>query len=608
MIFSTLRGRLIAICVSSAVVAMLAIVGSNFWTTRSKMLTSLDSEMRQLSSSHAATIAEWVSAKKLVVSSLNQAVELPDPLPFVKTAEQAGGFDLAYIGYADKHALFSQERKRAADYDPTKRPWYIKASETAGPIVTSPYTSASTGKLLVTFAEANGTKGQTKAVVAADILLDTVVRTVVAIQPTPNSFAFLVDSNGKIIAHPNSKLTLKPLSELDPSLTAQHLQDVEASGQSKNTVFDGRKGLLQVAKVAGTDWLLVVVLDRADAMQPLTAMLTASALTALIVIAAVSLVLSLLIAKSLERLSLVRNALGEIAVGDGDLSRRLDANGRDELAQIGLAFNRFVDKIALVLHDIQKASVTIKDASREIADGNADLSARTEAQAGALEQTASAMEELTAGVKQNADNAQQANQLAVTASDVASKGGEMVHRVIDTMGSINDSSKKIADIISVIDGIAFQTNILALNAAVEAARAGEQGRGFAVVASEVRNLAQRSATAAKEIKELITSSVDQVEEGGKLVAQAGLTMTQVVESVKRVSDVVAEISSATQEQSMGIHETNQAITQMDEVTQKNAALVEEAAAGAQSLQDQAVLLATAVSSFKLGDAHQQKQR
>ncbi len=307
----------------------------------------------------------------------------------------------------------------------------------------------------------------------------------------------------------------------------------------------------------------------------------------------------MLIAKSLTRLGLIRDALGEIATGDGDLTRRLDARGQDELGQIAIAFNRFVDKITLVLHDIRTASETIKGASREIAQGNSDLSARTEAQAGSLEETASAMEELTSGVRQNADNAQQANELALSASNVASQGGTMVSQVIDTMGAINTSSRKIVDIISVIDGIAFQTNILALNAAVEAARAGEQGRGFAVVASEVRNLAQRSATAAKEIKSLIVESVEQVERGSQLVEQAGATMKDVVVSVKRVSDVVAEITVASQEQSRGINETNQAIAQMDETTQQNAALVEEAAAGAQSLQDQANNLANIVSSFKL---------
>jgi methyl-accepting chemotaxis protein len=232
-----------------------------------------------------------------------------------------------------------------------------------------------------------------------------------------------------------------------------------------------------------------------------------------------------------------------------------------------------------------------------------DLSSRTEQQASSLEETASSMEELTSTVKQNADNARQANSLAQSASDVARKGGTVISEVVDTMGSINDSAKKIVDIIGVIDGIAFQTNILALNAAVEAARAGEQGRGFAVVASEVRNLAQRSANAAREIKSLIDDSVDKVQSGSRLVNQAGSTMFDIVESVKRVTDIIAEIAAASDEQTAGIEQINVAVSQMDQVTQQNAALVEEAAAAAQSLQERASSLAQTVGIFKLAAAH-----
>lgn len=238
--------------------------------------------------------------------------------------------------------------------------------------------------------------------------------------------------------------------------------------------------------------------------------------------------------------------------------------------------------------------------------GNMDLSSRTEQQASSLEEAASSMEELTSTVKQNADNARQANQLAASASDIALKGGSVVAQVVETMSAIDGSSKKVVEIISVIDGIAFQTNILALNAAVEAARAGEQGRGFAVVASEVRSLAQRSAAAAKEIKSLIGDSVEKVDAGRKLVAEAGSTMGDVVESVKRVTDIMAEISAASQEQSAGIEQVNQAVSQMDQVTQQNAALVEEAAAAADSLHNQAQSLTQAVSVFRLaGDMGQQ---
>ena len=292
------------------------------------------------------------------------------------------------------------------------------------------------------------------------------------------------------------------------------------------------------------------------------------------------------------------------SVAAGDLTSRIDVNSQDEIGQLLLAMKDMNASLANIVGQVRTGTETIAVASREIASGNADLSNRTESQASSLEETASSMEELTSTVKQNAENARQANQLVVSSADVAVKGGKIMGQVVDTMASIKQSSRKIADIIGVIEGVAFQTNILALNAAVEAARAGEQGRGFAVVATEVRNLAQRSAGAAKEIKVLIDDSVGQVDAGGKLVDEAGKTMDEIVSSVKRVTDIMSEIAAASQEQSSGIEQVNQAITRMDEVTQHNAALVKEAAAAAESLQDQAGKLTEAVSVFKLdGVAH-----
>ncbi|HYD79219.1 MAG TPA: methyl-accepting chemotaxis protein [Paucimonas sp.] len=286
-------------------------------------------------------------------------------------------------------------------------------------------------------------------------------------------------------------------------------------------------------------------------------------------------------------------------VAGGDLTTRIEVTTKDETGQLLQALKDMNESLARTVGEVRTGADTIATASQEIASGNLDLSGRTESQASSLEETASSMEELTSTVKANADNARQASQLVMSASDVALKGGQVVGQVVETMGSIKESSRRIADIIGVIDGIAFQTNILALNAAVEAARAGEQGRGFAVVAAEVRNLAQRSAAAAKEIKSLIDDSVERVDAGSKLVDEAGQTMDEIVTSVKHVVDIMNEITSASHEQSSGIEQVNEAITQMDEMTQQNAALVEQAAAAAQSLLDQAQSLAASVSVFKL---------
>jgi methyl-accepting chemotaxis protein len=291
-------------------------------------------------------------------------------------------------------------------------------------------------------------------------------------------------------------------------------------------------------------------------------------------------------------------------VASGNLTSRIVVSSKDETGQLMSALKEMNDSLARTVSNVQAAASSIAAGAVEISAGNTDLSQRTEEQASSLEETASSMEELTATVKQNAENAKQATQLAMSASDEAAKGGDVVTQVVTTMRSISDGSKKMGDIISIIEGIAFQTNILALNAAVEAARAGEQGRGFAVVASEVRNLAQRSAAAAKDIKELIDASVSNVEGGSQLVDRAGKTMEGIVSAIKRVTDVMAEISASSDEQRAGIEQVNEAINQMDRVTQQNAALVEEAAAAAESLQDQGEQLLQAVSVFRVDGSQQ----
>ena len=300
------------------------------------------------------------------------------------------------------------------------------------------------------------------------------------------------------------------------------------------------------------------------------------------------------IARSLAQALSVANS-----VAAGDLTQQIRIESNDEIGQLLVALQKMNASLVGIVSEVRSGTDMIATASGQIAAGNLDLSSRTEEQASSLEETASSMEELTSTVKQNADNARQANSLAVTASQVASRGGSVIGQVVETMDEINNSAKKIVDIIGVIDGIAFQTNILALNAAVEAARAGEQGRGFAVVASEVRNPAQRSAAAAKEIKSLIGDSVQRVDAGSKLVGEAGTTMHDIVESVRRVTDIMGEISAASQEQTSGIDQINQAITQMDQVTQQNAALVEQASAASEAMQEQAAKLALVVSVFQL---------
>ncbi|MES2075957.1 MAG: methyl-accepting chemotaxis protein [Pseudomonadota bacterium] len=413
---------------------------------------------------------------------------------------------------------------------------------------------------------------------------------------------------------PEEKALLAQIKELD----AAALPAIAKASElwMANKAEDATKVLIKEIRPVQKKWVtaldqLAALEDKLNAqVQTEAAEGFASARTFMMILGALAVAISVAAAIVITR-GLLKQLGGEPdytasiagAIANGDLSVVIDTDVSDKDSLLA-EMKEMRDSLVDIVGQVRTGTETIGTASREIAAGNIDLSSRTEMQASSLEKTASAMEELTSTVKQNADNAREANQLAATASDVARKGGAVVSQVVDTMSSIDASAKKIVDIIGVIDGIAFQTNILALNAAVEAARAGEQGRGFAVVASEVRNLAQRSAGAAKEIKMLIDDSVEKVGAGTKLVGQAGVTMDEVVASVARVTDIMSEIANASQEQSAGIEQVNVSIIEMDSMTQQNAALVEQAAAAAQSLQDQASELARVVSIFKLVDGEQ----
>jgi methyl-accepting chemotaxis protein len=415
----------------------------------------------------------------------------------------------------------------------------------------------------------------------------------------------MFDSNAKTT--PKEKELLAKIKELKGKATPLMSKVAELGEQNKND--EATTVLMKEALPAQRAWLDAAG-ELADYEGTLSEEAAASAeqayttaLTLVLVLSALALALGVTAALVITR-SIVVPIVGAMkvaqTVASGDLSSHIVVTGTDETGQLLAAMKDMQDSLVKVVSSVRNGSESVSTASSEIAQGNNDLSQRTEEQASALEETAASMEELSATVKQNADNARQANQLAQNASSVAIKGGEVVAQVVDTMKGINESSRKISDIISVIDGIAFQTNILALNAAVEAARAGEQGRGFAVVASEVRSLAGRSAEAAKEIKTLISNSVERVEQGTGLVDQAGVTMTEVVASIRRVNDIMGEISAASTEQSQGVGQIGEAIQQIDQVTQQNAALVEEMAAAASSLKSQAQELVSTVAVFKLG--------
>ena len=598
-LLKTLKGQILLVSVGCLVAGLLALTAANYLTARSQAYASLTAQSQALAHSHIEALRDWARSKSLVVASAAAALEDADAAKPLNMLAKAGNFHTTYFGYADKRTVFSEAQNLPPDYDPTARPWYRQAAGSDAAVLTAPYADAGGAGLVVTFAKAVREGGNVKAVMAGDVSLADVVANVASIKPTPSSYAFLVGGDGTIIAHPDVKLALKPATDVAAALTAPALAGMAQRADLNALDLQGRPVLLTVAPVTGTPWLLAIALDRGEALQAITTMLQVSLGAGIVVLLVALVVLAGILSQRLRRLTQVRDAMHEIGAGDGDLSRRIDAQGQDELAQIAASFNSFAGKLSGVLAQIRDASSSVRVAAEEIATGNHDLSGRTELTASSLQQTSASMQQLTETVRHNADSARQANQLVAQASGVAQHGGQVVGNVVTTMDQINAASRKINDIIGVIDGIAFQTNILALNAAVEAARAGEQGRGFAVVASEVRSLAGRSADAAKEIKQLISASVEQVENGSRLVHDAGTTMNEVVTSVQRVTDIMAEITASTHEQSTSINEVGQAVSQLDQMTQQNAALVEQSAAAAQSLKDQSVRLSEVVGTFRL---------
>lgn len=593
--FRSIRARIIAATTGCLVVALLLNTVINLQVTRKDNQQSQRDILTSTSASHNMAIADWVNSKMSVIASAQTVALSDDPVPVFKQLALAGGFTNVYVGYASKTAKFSDPEGVPADYDPTVRPWYQQVMNTDGPVVTAPYVDAGTAKLVVTFAVPVKENGTLKAVVAGDVAMDSVVANVRGIHPTPESSGLLVDSEGSVIAANDPALTLKPLAEVLKGTDFAALK----SGNPVDGTFNGVKKTFIATAVPGTHWMLIVALDNNDATSGMRALLKASALSLIVLALLSGAIVHFLIARLLRRLSEIRDAMHNIANGTNDLSQRLPDSGDDEVAQIAQAFNAFSDKLSVVMVQLRDASASVKNAAQEIAAGNQDLSGRTEQAASSLRETASAVEEITASVTQSNASAAEANDQASKASAAASRGGEVVSQAISTMQSIEVASAKIGDITSVIDGIAFQTNILALNASVEAARAGEQGRGFAVVAGEVRNLASRSAQAAKEIKTLIDSTTNSVATGSRYVHLAGESMDEIRSSIGSVSGIMREISIATSEQMKGIHEINHAVTHLDRMVQQNAELVVQSAAAAGALQSQAGDLAETAGHFRI---------
>ncbi|MDD7995637.1 UNVERIFIED_ORG: methyl-accepting chemotaxis protein [Kosakonia oryzae] len=593
--FRSIKSRIIAATAGCLAIALLLNTVINYQVTRQHNQEIQQDILSSTSVSHSIAIADWVASKMEIINSLQSVALTDDPVPIFTQMAHAGGFTNVYIGYASKTAKFSDPTGVPADYDPTIRPWYQQVLKADAPVVTAPYVDAGSGKLVVTFAVPVKENGTLKGVVAGDVSMDSVVANVRGINPSPNSSGLLLDSDGTVIAANSDKLTLKPFAEALSGVSFAELR----AGKTVEGQYAGAQKILQATPVKGTHWLLTVALDSADSTAGLQAQLKASALSLVVLVLVAGGVMHWIVSTMLKRLLTIRDAMNAISNGTDDLSQRLPVDGHDEVTQIAHAFNAFSDKLSVVMVKLRDSSQSVQQAAQEIAAGNQDLSGRTEQAASSLRETASAVEQITASVAQSTDAAAQANQQAHAASAAASRGGQVVTQAITTMQSIETASAKIGDITSVIDGIAFQTNILALNASVEAARAGEQGRGFAVVAGEVRNLASRSAQAAKEIKTLIDSTTESVATGSRFVRLAGDSMTDIVSSIDSVSVIMREITVATSEQMKGIQEINHAVIDLDRMVQQNAELVIQSASAAGALRSQAGELAETAGHFRI---------
>ncbi|MBB3140380.1 methyl-accepting chemotaxis protein [Halomonas organivorans] len=598
MMLTSLRLRILIATLVVIAVALIINGAASYLTVRSHNDDQIDQNLQAVAHGNAQAIEEWVDARSGMLEALDAVATSDTPLPALEQLRVSGDFMNTYLADTEGGVVFSAS-ETPEGYDPRERPWYRQAVDAGHVVVTAPYEDATSDKLVVTFAAPFYRNGDLVAVAGGDVAIDAIVGIVEQIAPTPSSLAFLAAADGTLVAHPDPALSLEPVGALSPALSSDTLAGLAAAENPERVSLDGADKLLLGNTIDGTDWQLVAALDEHEATAGLRGVMSASAITLVLVALGAAVILGALLKVAFRRLLATRDAMESVASGQADLTRRLPEDGNDEVTQLANAFNRFVSRMESVMLTIRDSSESVHVAATEIAQGGQDLSRRTENAASSLQQTSASMEEITSTVEHTADSSRQANGLAESASAVARRGGEAVGQVVKTMDGITESSRQIAEIVTMMDSIAFQTNLLALNASVEAARAGEQGRGFAVVAGEVRQLASRSAEAAKQIKALIDTSATRTEEGAAQVRAAGETMEELVASVTRVADVLGEITAATGEQSDGIGQVNVAVSELDRMTQQNAALVEESTTAAEQLKDQADRLAEAVGGFTL---------
>lgn len=595
--FSSLRNRILFTVVAILVLSLSLNTAINYFISNNSITKSINSTLVSLTESNTTTIEQWVNTRIAQISDLAPHTENANPAPLLKQAAESGDFFNAYIAYPDKRVLASDQSGIPEGYDPTTRQWYIEAHNAQKTIVSEPYQDVSSHRLTITIATPSLINNQFKGVVGGDIALDEIIKNVRAIHPTDHSFGMLIDAKGQIIAHPDDELTMKPLSNISPTLSLSHL--LTSTAPIEATV-SGAETYLLAHPIKNTPWYIVVAIDKKEVRSDMDALLKTSAISLFILICLSVLFMGYITQKSILPLIKIREAMEAFFSSDkGDLTQRLPVNGKDEIAQIAIAFNGFTDKLVDAMTSIRNNSGEVRAAALDMSSRNDDLALRTEESAASLQQTSVSLEQISANVAHSSVTAHGANTAALNAANDAEQGRESVLYLIETMKAIEAASSQISVITSVINGIAFQTNILALNASVEAARAGEQGRGFAVVANEVRQLASRSAEAAKEISNLIETTVNSVASGVQQVGNTSSTMQKIVSSVSSVAIMISEISQATEEQTTGIDEISKAVAQLETMVHRNVLMTEESRTTAGGLLQQANELMDTIRRYKM---------
>ena len=576
------------------------------WLAIASLDRHAQSSLEIISAGSASRIGEWIVANERLVRSMAQeTVDSPDSLAeagkddtrllrMLDVARNAGGFRQTFIGIAgDKRYLRLPAGKMPPGYDPTSRPWFKQAAAEDKLVIPTPYLDAVDHDLVMTFALPVKRGDQLFGVIGGLDSLDTVQKIVNETKPTAHSYASVIDSQGRLLIHPDVANALKAAADVLP-----WFKPGMASNEVTPIEDHGRPAWVRLVDIPQAGWRMAVVLDRGDVLADLSRLVGSIALAGAAIAAIVALALAGFLDRSFASLRRVGSAMADIAKGEGDLNAHIDVSGDDEVGRIGAAFNAFSAKLRNLVKDVQGASAQVEAAARDIASGNQDLASRTETQAGMIQECAHSMAQITDASNNSLANAAEADRIARVTAEMAAASGEKMTHFVATMDEIRDSSRKINEIIAVIDGIAFQTNILALNAAVEAARAGTQGRGFAVVAAEVRTLAQRSAEAASEIRTMIQHSSTRVDAGAVRLEDASRSISSVVDSVSALSQLMSGIFDASQSQRQGVESVKESFVRIDLMTQQNAALVEQAAAAAESLRNQSARLSSTVEQFR----------